>query len=336
MTDGTDPILAVSSQSLLVVSGQAKGTVIPIRLGELLLGREAGQAGRLGGDPMLSRRHARITIDGHGQVVLEDLGSTNGTFLNGARVTSRQPIRASDIIEVGGSKLQVLEATPARTSPRIPAADVTRPGRIPDEAPSGEWEGLGADTDTAPPDQVASAPPPRPPPPPRPAPARPAPEPRRGRATVQGQVRGIQQRNCGEQGSGVAWAFRIERYDQDGNRLQPIPAQMRGIAFEGSFSDGDEVIATGVWKRSWWPGSSPLESTRTRCPSVGPTRRTSSTASRCSSRAAPLLTVEQRVSPIRRRVPWHPLQAPRCRPWPSPNEYRLGSLLAAPHGHGYL
>ncbi len=248
MTDGTDPILAVSSQSLLVISGQAKGTVIPIPLGELLLGREAGQAGRLGGDPMLSRRHARIIIDGHGQVVLEDLGSTNGTFLNGARVTSRQPIRASDIIEVGGSKLQVLEATPARTSPRIPAADVTRPGRIPDEAPSGEWEGLGADTDTAPPDRVASAPPPRPPPPPRPAPARPAPEPRRGRATVQGQVRGIQQRNGGEQGSGVAWAFRIERYDQDGNRLQPIPAQMRGIAFEGSFSDGDEVIATGVWK----------------------------------------------------------------------------------------
>src|SRR4029450_5288379 len=33
--------------------------------------------------------------------------------------------------------------------------------------------------------------------------------------------------------------------------------------------------------------------------------------------------------PLRRRVPWHPLQAPRCRPWPSPQEYRLGSLLAA-------
>src|SRR6266487_4864732 len=154
MTDGTDPTMAVPTQSLLVVSGQAKGTVIPIPLGELLLGREAGQAGQLGGDPMLSRRHARIiSVDHHGQTVLEDLSSTNGTFLNGARVTSRQPIRASDIIEVGGSKLQVLEATPARTSPRIPAADVTRPGRIPDEAPSGEWEGLGADTDTAPPDQ---------------------------------------------------------------------------------------------------------------------------------------------------------------------------------------
>jgi hypothetical protein len=33
--------------------------------------------------------------------------------------------------------------------------------------------------------------------------------------------------------------------------------------------------------------------------------------------------------PLRRRVLGHPLQAPRCRPWPSPSEYRLGSLLAA-------
>jgi hypothetical protein len=39
-----------------------------------------------------------------------------------------------------------------------------------------------------------------------------------------------------------------------------------------------------------------------------------------------LLTVPR---PLRRRVPWHPLQAPRCRPWPSPAEWRLGSLLAA-------
>src|SRR5215211_7752184 len=33
--------------------------------------------------------------------------------------------------------------------------------------------------------------------------------------------------------------------------------------------------------------------------------------------------------PLRRRVPWHPLQALWCRPWPSPAEWRLGSLLAA-------
>jgi hypothetical protein len=36
--------------------------------------------------------------------------------------------------------------------------------------------------------------------------------------------------------------------------------------------------------------------------------------------------------PLRRRVPWHPLQALRCRPWPSPLECRLGSLLARLRG----
>src|SRR4029453_5558249 len=39
--------------------------------------------------------------------------------------------------------------------------------------------------------------------------------------------------------------------------------------------------------------------------------------------------------PLRRRVPWHPLQAPRCRPWPSPLECRLGSLLARLRGDSY-
>jgi hypothetical protein len=42
-----------------------------------------------------------------------------------------------------------------------------------------------------------------------------------------------------------------------------------------------------------------------------------------------LLTVPR---PLRRRVLGHPLQAPRCRPWPSPLECRLGSLLARSRG----
>jgi F0F1-type ATP synthase membrane subunit b/b' len=74
--------------------------------------------------------------------------------------------------------------------------------------------------------------------------------PRRGRATVEGQVRGIQQRteSIGQSSSTMVWTFRIERYDHDGNRLPPIPVQMRSIAFEGSLSEGDEVEITGVWK----------------------------------------------------------------------------------------
>src|SRR4029434_952096 len=55
-------------------------------------------------DTLLSRRHAEIEqrMDG---CYLIDLGSTNGTFLNRARVVGEQRLRHGDIIAVGDSKL---------------------------------------------------------------------------------------------------------------------------------------------------------------------------------------------------------------------------------------
>jgi hypothetical protein len=60
-------------------------------------------------------------------------------------------------------------------------------------------------------------------------------------------------------------------------------------------------------------------------------RRLGATEGLSSSHDTPLAIPR----PLRRRVPWHPLQAPRCRPWPSPLECRLGSLLARSRG-GFL
>lgn len=73
--------------------------------------------------------------------------------------------------------------------------------------------------------------------------------PRRGHATVVGQVRGVQQRTdgFGEQGGNLL-TFRIERYDAAGNRLQPVPVQLRTRGYDGTLSDGDEVRVTGRWK----------------------------------------------------------------------------------------
>src|SRR5262249_31977891 len=50
--------------------------------------------------PVVSRRHARLVRGGEGWTV-EDLGSTNGTFLNGERVTGSSPVRPGDRLEVG-------------------------------------------------------------------------------------------------------------------------------------------------------------------------------------------------------------------------------------------
>ncbi|WP_189602548.1 hypothetical protein [Streptomyces lateritius] len=43
----------------------------------------------------------------------------------------------------------------------------------------------------------------------------------------------------------VVWTFRVERFDQMGNRVQLVPVEMRGRRFEGSVSDGDWVRARG-------------------------------------------------------------------------------------------
>jgi DNA-binding winged helix-turn-helix (wHTH) protein len=50
--------------------------------------------------PGVSRRHARIVVNG-GQVVLEDLGSQNGTYLRGERITGRATLADGDEIRLG-------------------------------------------------------------------------------------------------------------------------------------------------------------------------------------------------------------------------------------------
>jgi hypothetical protein len=54
-------------------------------------------------DPFASTRHARIERQG-GVLVLEDLGSTNGTFLNGEPLGGPQPLHPGDRIRIGDSE----------------------------------------------------------------------------------------------------------------------------------------------------------------------------------------------------------------------------------------
>ena len=56
--------------------------------------------------PSVSRRHAEITVTGS-QVMVKDLGSHNGTLLNGAKVGDPIPIKAGDVIEVANISFRV-------------------------------------------------------------------------------------------------------------------------------------------------------------------------------------------------------------------------------------
>ncbi len=59
-------------------------------------------------DPFASSRHARISTQGH-LVVIEDLGSTNGTYLNEQPLTGPQPLHDGDRIRIGDCEFSYLQ-----------------------------------------------------------------------------------------------------------------------------------------------------------------------------------------------------------------------------------
>jgi hypothetical protein len=78
------------------------GRTYPLSIGSTVIGR-GDQANLRLPDVGISRRHARIDFDG-GQVVLTDLGSTNGTSVNGQRV-SAVALNPGDMIQLGTTTL---------------------------------------------------------------------------------------------------------------------------------------------------------------------------------------------------------------------------------------
>ncbi len=91
---------------LEVISGNAIGDTIVVD-DELVIGRHADGAGRLSEDEEISRQHARISREATGDYAIEDLGSSNGTFVNGLRIQSPRLLALSDSIEVGATTLLV-------------------------------------------------------------------------------------------------------------------------------------------------------------------------------------------------------------------------------------
>ena len=91
--------MAAPSFQLTMRSGPTPGKAFPLEKEEILLGRDLANDIPIS-DPEISRRHARFMMQGESFLV-EDLGSTNGTFLNGQRISSPQQLRAGDVITLG-------------------------------------------------------------------------------------------------------------------------------------------------------------------------------------------------------------------------------------------
>ena len=112
-----------AAELLLEVSGLGARRVST----EVLVGRDLAAEICLAKDEMVSRRHARIWC-ADGVFRVDDLGSTNGTFVNERRIVEPTPLRPGDEIRVGQTTIRVVQA-PQPQNQRPASAAPSRPTR---------------------------------------------------------------------------------------------------------------------------------------------------------------------------------------------------------------
>ncbi|WP_328538453.1 FtsK/SpoIIIE domain-containing protein [Streptomyces sp. NBC_00344] len=136
-----------AAAQLQVVAGPDAGGVHLLHSGQIRIGR-SGDADVPLDDPDVSRLHCAVTVADDGRVTVADLGSTNGTTLDGTHVDGR-PVRMAPgaLLRVGESALRITSAAGSADSGPVTAVPdgeghlrVTRPGH----------GGSGTDPDTPP------------------------------------------------------------------------------------------------------------------------------------------------------------------------------------------
>ena len=148
----------VSQFQLIMRSGPTPGASFILEGDQLTIGRDSTNEVVIN-DAEISRRHARLTFQG-GKYVLEDLGSTNGTFVNGQRLAGPRVLKAGEVVSFGEQIVLVFEATTidagaTMISPRASSAVPSAPRpAAPPPPPPAEYAG----SVPAGPASVASAP----------------------------------------------------------------------------------------------------------------------------------------------------------------------------------
>lgn len=94
------------SVQLLVVQGKQRGQFLNFPNGEFVFGRGPECHIRPNSD-WISRQHCILVVD-HNNALIRDLGSTNGTLVNGSRVIGELALRNGDNVQLGPLVLQIL------------------------------------------------------------------------------------------------------------------------------------------------------------------------------------------------------------------------------------
>lgn len=87
------------------LEGPYAGQVFAISAVNMEVGREMGKEVALPGDSTVSRSHARLSQE-TGTLIVMDLGSSNGTYVNGQRLFAPTPLNPGDIVQFGSSKFR--------------------------------------------------------------------------------------------------------------------------------------------------------------------------------------------------------------------------------------
>jgi pSer/pThr/pTyr-binding forkhead associated (FHA) protein len=120
-------------------SGPTPGVTFPLEGDQLTIGRDSSNAVAIN-DAEVSRRHSRLTFQG-GKYVLEDLGSTNGTFVNGQRLAGPVVLKPGDVVSLGEQIVLMYDAiatdpgatvaSPRKSAYSAPPAQTSAPTYMP-------------------------------------------------------------------------------------------------------------------------------------------------------------------------------------------------------------
>jgi pSer/pThr/pTyr-binding forkhead associated (FHA) protein len=100
---------------LVISDDEGKTTSVPLVREEITIGRKEGNTIRLT-DRNVSRRHAKLQKQ-DGAYVLQDLGSYNGTVINGTRLSDTRSLKTGDQIVIGDYKLNIVDEGAALIAP---------------------------------------------------------------------------------------------------------------------------------------------------------------------------------------------------------------------------
>ena len=133
-----------SLYQLIMRSGPTPGAAYTLEGDQITIGRDSSNGVTIN-DAEISRRHARLTFQG-GKYILEDLGSTHGTFVNGQRLAGPRVLKPGEVISFGEQIVLVFEATtfdPGATvvSPRATAVPSASRPVMPPPPPPTEYVG---------------------------------------------------------------------------------------------------------------------------------------------------------------------------------------------------